>query len=90
MLVLYLCVLILFSLHRLSLNLILVDEPLPEVVLSEKSHVAAIEELGRNLNPYSGHEWERRSRHDLTQTGAHEWKMSSSGTGRMSNTGGNR
>jgi hypothetical protein len=32
--VLYLCVLIVFSLHRESLKLILVDEPLPEVVLS--------------------------------------------------------
>jgi hypothetical protein len=35
MLVLYLCVLIVFSLHRESLKLILVDEPLPEVVLSQ-------------------------------------------------------
>jgi hypothetical protein len=34
-LVLYLCVLIVFSLHRESLKLILVDEPLPEVVLSQ-------------------------------------------------------
>jgi hypothetical protein len=33
--VLYLCVLIVFSLHRESLKLILVDEPLPEVVLSQ-------------------------------------------------------
>jgi hypothetical protein len=32
--VLYLCVLIVFSLHRELLKLILVDEPLPEVVLS--------------------------------------------------------
>jgi hypothetical protein len=32
---LYLCVLIVFSLHRESLKLILVDEPLPEVVLSQ-------------------------------------------------------
>jgi hypothetical protein len=32
--VLYLCVLIVFSLHRESLKLILVDGPLPEVVLS--------------------------------------------------------
>jgi hypothetical protein len=32
--VLYLCVLIVFSLHRESLKLILVDEPLHEVVLS--------------------------------------------------------
>jgi hypothetical protein len=32
--VLYLCVLSVFSLHRESLNLILIDEPLPEVVLS--------------------------------------------------------
>jgi membrane-anchored glycerophosphoryl diester phosphodiesterase (GDPDase) len=35
MLILYLCVLIVFSLHRESLKLILVDEPLPEVVLSQ-------------------------------------------------------
>jgi hypothetical protein len=34
MVVLYLYVLIVFSLHRESLKLILVDEPLPEVVLS--------------------------------------------------------
>jgi hypothetical protein len=34
--VLYLCVLIVFSLHRESLELILVDESLPEVVLSQK------------------------------------------------------
>jgi hypothetical protein len=33
--VVYLCVLIVFSLHRESLKLILVDEPLPEVVLSQ-------------------------------------------------------
>jgi hypothetical protein len=33
--VLYLCVLIVFSFHRESLMLILVDEPLPEVVLSQ-------------------------------------------------------
>jgi hypothetical protein len=33
--VLYLFVLIVFSLHRESLKLILVDEPLPEVILSE-------------------------------------------------------
>jgi hypothetical protein len=32
--VLYSCVLIVFLLHRESLKLILVDEPLPEVVLS--------------------------------------------------------
>jgi hypothetical protein len=32
--VLYLCVLIVLSLHRESLKLILVNEPLPEVVLS--------------------------------------------------------
>jgi uncharacterized MnhB-related membrane protein len=32
--VLYLCVLVVFLLHRESLKLILVDEPLPEVVLS--------------------------------------------------------
>jgi hypothetical protein len=31
--VLYLCVLIVFSFHRESLKLILDDEPLPEVVL---------------------------------------------------------
>jgi hypothetical protein len=31
---LYLCVLIVFSLHRELLKLILVDEPLPKVVLS--------------------------------------------------------
>jgi hypothetical protein len=35
MLVLYLCVLIVFLLRRESLKLILVDEPLPEVVLSQ-------------------------------------------------------
>jgi hypothetical protein len=35
MLVLYLCVLIVFSLHRESLKLILVVEPLPEVVMSQ-------------------------------------------------------
>jgi hypothetical protein len=33
--VLYLCVLIVFSLRRVSLKLILVDEPLPEGVLSQ-------------------------------------------------------
>jgi hypothetical protein len=33
--VLYLCVLIVFSLRRESLKLLLVDEPLPEVVLSQ-------------------------------------------------------
>jgi hypothetical protein len=33
--VLYLCVLIVFSLRQESLKLILVDEPLPEVVLSQ-------------------------------------------------------
>jgi hypothetical protein len=33
--VLYLCVLIVFSLHRESFKLILVDEPLPDVVLSQ-------------------------------------------------------
>jgi hypothetical protein len=33
--VLYLCVLIVFSLHQELLKLILVDEPLPEVVLSQ-------------------------------------------------------
>jgi hypothetical protein len=33
--VLYLCVLIVFSLHQESLKLILVDEPLPEMVLSQ-------------------------------------------------------
>jgi hypothetical protein len=33
--IVYLCVLIAFSLHRESLKLILVDEPLPEVVLSQ-------------------------------------------------------
>jgi hypothetical protein len=35
MLVLYLCVLIVFSLHWESLKLILVDEPLPKAVLSQ-------------------------------------------------------
>jgi hypothetical protein len=35
MLVLYLCVLIVFSFHREPLMLILVDEPLPEVLLSQ-------------------------------------------------------
>jgi hypothetical protein len=35
MLVLYLCVLIVFSLHQESLKLILVDEPLPNMVLSQ-------------------------------------------------------
>jgi hypothetical protein len=39
--VLYLCVLIVFSLRRESLKLILVYEPLPEVVLSHG--VAALE-----------------------------------------------
>jgi hypothetical protein len=33
--VLYLCVLIVFSLHRESLKLILVDEPIPEMLLSQ-------------------------------------------------------
>jgi hypothetical protein len=33
--VVYLCVLIVFLLYRESLKLILVDEPLPEVVLSQ-------------------------------------------------------
>jgi hypothetical protein len=37
MLVLYLCVMIVFSLHRESLKLILVDEPLLEVVVSHKA-----------------------------------------------------
>jgi hypothetical protein len=37
MLVLYLCVLIVFSLRRESLKLILVDEPLLEVVVSHKA-----------------------------------------------------
>jgi hypothetical protein len=37
---LYLCVLIVFSLHQESLKLILVDEPLPEVVLSQYSTFA--------------------------------------------------
>jgi hypothetical protein len=36
--VLYLCVLIVFSLHRESLKLILVNEPLPKVVLSHDFH----------------------------------------------------
>jgi hypothetical protein len=35
--VLYICVLIVFSLHRESLKPILVDEPLPEVVLSQRT-----------------------------------------------------
>jgi hypothetical protein len=35
--VLYLCVLIVFSLHQESLKLILVDEPLPKVVLSHRN-----------------------------------------------------
>jgi hypothetical protein len=35
MLILYLCVLIIFSLRQELLKLILVDEPLPEVVLSQ-------------------------------------------------------
>jgi hypothetical protein len=34
---LYLCVLIVFSLRRESLKLILVDEPLSEVVLSQQA-----------------------------------------------------
>jgi hypothetical protein len=38
--VLYLCVLIVFSLHRELLKLILVDEPLSEVILS---HVPLVE-----------------------------------------------
>jgi hypothetical protein len=33
--VLYICVLIVFSLHQESVKLILVNEPLPEVVLSQ-------------------------------------------------------
>jgi hypothetical protein len=33
--VLYFCVLIVFSLHRESLELILIDEPLPEGILSQ-------------------------------------------------------
>jgi hypothetical protein len=37
--VLYLCVLIVFSLHRESFKLILVDEPLPEVILSQFSRM---------------------------------------------------
>jgi hypothetical protein len=37
MLVLYLCVLIVFSLRRESLKLILVDEPLPEFLLSHSA-----------------------------------------------------
>jgi hypothetical protein len=43
--VLYLCVLIMFSLHRESLKLILVDEPLPEVILSQPDNV--------RLDPYN-------------------------------------
>jgi hypothetical protein len=34
----YFCVLIVFSLHRESLKLILVDEPLAEGILSQESH----------------------------------------------------
>jgi hypothetical protein len=49
-----------------SLKLILIDKPLPEVVPLEKSHAVATEELGGNLSLDSGHEWEWRSRYDLT------------------------
>jgi hypothetical protein len=35
--IVYLCVLIVFSLHRESLKLILADEPLLEVVLSQRA-----------------------------------------------------
>jgi hypothetical protein len=38
--VLYLCVLIVFSLRQQSLKMTLVDEPLPKVVLSQLGHVA--------------------------------------------------
>jgi hypothetical protein len=44
--VLYLCVLIVFSLHRESLKLILVDEPLPEVV---QSHISKGGEIIRKV-----------------------------------------
>jgi hypothetical protein len=40
--VLYLCVLIVFSLHQKSIKLILVDEPIPEVVLSQSSNSCSI------------------------------------------------
>jgi hypothetical protein len=49
--VLYLCVLIVFLLHRESLKLILVDEPLPEVVLSNSGLVRPlIKFIGLNQN----------------------------------------
>jgi hypothetical protein len=41
--VLYLCVLIAFSLRRKSLKLILVDKPLPKVVLSQGYHLTTSE-----------------------------------------------
>jgi hypothetical protein len=44
--VLYLCVLIVFSLRRESLNMILIDESLPEVVLS---HTRFLEKLWQKL-----------------------------------------
>jgi hypothetical protein len=36
---LYSCLFIVFSLHQESLKLILVDEPLPEVVLSQQCNM---------------------------------------------------
>jgi hypothetical protein len=48
--VLYLCVLIVFSLRRESLKLILVDEPLPEVVLSQQSGGVMATWVGRPAN----------------------------------------
>jgi hypothetical protein len=49
--VLYLCVLIMFSLHRESLKLILVDEPLLEVVLSQLSSRRSLENVISSQNP---------------------------------------
>jgi hypothetical protein len=46
MLALYLCVLIVFLLHQESLKLILVDEPLPEVVLSQNVRYSSLETPG--------------------------------------------
>jgi hypothetical protein len=52
--VLYLCVLIVFSLHRESLKQILIDEPLPEVVLSQLLAQAHTVQEGSRYCDYSG------------------------------------
>jgi hypothetical protein len=54
MLVLYLCVLIVFSLRRESLMLIQVDEPLPEVVLSQLVIRAS---LGQHIEVHKNHNY---------------------------------